>query len=362
MKKTYSPLLAVYLLRLFLPVFLVAMFFFVLILQLGDLFFNLITYIENDIPFSIMLRSMFLFLPKCISYSVPLSMLFAGGYTIGNLYANNELTAIFSSGVSLYMFVIPIVIFSFLVSIGMFFFEDRVVIKTFAEKNKLLERVTNANVDLSSSQVAIRSQLGKVIYYANVYDDVEKKLIDVKIITRTDDGKIESIIFAPQAVWSQEAGHWFLKDASSYIIKGKDIEYSLGYDRELLTEPPSSFQRDVTNVDEMTAKEAKAFIERIKRAGLPYSEHLVKYHQRFSYSFTIFIVLLMSISFGGAFKVNVLIMNLLASLSFAIVYYISQMLITVFASWGIISPVFGAWLPFALFLSLGIYFLKKART
>ena len=134
-------LLQRYLLKLFIPTFVVAMLFFVLLLQLGDLFANVVAYLQNGAQFKDIIKVMWLYSPKCIAYSVPLAILFAGSYTMGNLYAQNELTSIFSAGISLARFTLPLLVLGLCFSVGMIFFEDNVVIKYFYEKTQLSKKL-----------------------------------------------------------------------------------------------------------------------------------------------------------------------------------------------------------------------------
>lgn len=362
-KIKFSGTLIYYLLKLFLPVFFVALIFFVMVLELGDLFYNIVTYMENNVPFKTILKIMMLYAPKCISFSAPISMLFAGSYTLGSLYANKELTVVFLSGVSLLRFVIPLLVFSFLTSVGMFFFEDRLVIKTLAQKNNLLQEAVNAKNNLDTSDVSVLSDSGKVVYAADYYDNASRFLNGVKIVHRNDEGFMDIVIIADTATWNEATGYWDLNNARTYNISDDNkVTRSNQSAFDFLTERTESFQSIVENIDEMNAFEAKEFLEKLKRRGTSQTEYLVKYYQRFSFPFTIFIVLFLSISFGSYLKKNVLLMSLLLSLSFAVLYYVSQMCMAVLASWNILSPIVGAWLPFAIFLLLSIYLVQTART
>lgn len=364
-KIKFSPTLIFYLLKLFLPVFLIALIFFVLVLELGDIFYNLNNYIENKVSLKTILKIALLFLPKCISFAMPISMLFAGSYTLGNLYAKNELTIIFSSGVSLQRFVLPILIFSFLCSVGMFFFEDQIVIKTFSKKNALFQEAVDKEQSLDTYDLAVMSNWGKVIYTSDYYDAVNKVLNNPKIIHKNDEGRLDMIIASQNATWNEEKSLWVLKSSNVYRIdENEDVFFNFEAESifDFLNEPPESFQKITANVDEMQAGEVKDFLDKLQQKGFSQTEYLVKYYQRFSFPFTIFIVLFLSISFGGYLKKNVLLMSLLLSLSFAVLYYVSQMSTAVLASWNLISPIVGAWLPFIVFFILSVFLIKKART
>ncbi len=350
-----------YLLKLFLPVFFVSLAFFVLLLQLGDLFAHIIDYMQQEASVKDILMLMWLYIPKCIAYSVPLAILFSGSYTMGNLYAKNELTSIFSAGISLFKFTIPLLFLGFCLSVGMIFFEDRIVIKYFFRKNELSNEILNNSDNLNSSNVAILSKMGAVCYTAEYYNDEEKTLANVAIVIR-ESGILKMMIEAPRAKW--ENNQWVMEDPEVYIYGDNNLVSHLVVMPKdiILDEPPKSFQRNIGSVDEMTIENAKLFIAKLKKNGLSYHEELSKYYKRFSFPFTIFIVLFFSISLGGKFKKNILLMSILFSLGIATIFYITQMITMMAAKWEYISPLAGAWTPIFIFAVLSVLLLRRART
>lgn len=350
-----------YVLQLFFPVFIVALLFFILLLELGDLFANLAQYLQNQVRLSTLLRVMYLYLPKCISFATPLSVLFAGSYTMGNMYAKNELTSVFASGVPLAVLVAPLVFCGLLLSIGMFYFEDRILIHFQRQKVALVHELLEPQKDRNSSDIVILSDSGKIVYFADFYDDERKVLNNVLIIMRTEIGDVHTVVKGTAALWQTD--HWEIEDKSVYVFTDEnDVVYREEMDESPFFEPPETFQKNITSVDEMTIAQAKLFIDNLKKSGLPYHEYLSQYYRRFSFPFTIFIVLFFSVSVGGRFKKNILLMSLLFSLSLATLYYVTEMMTMLFAKWEYISPLAGASLPFLIFTLLSIGMLKIART
>ncbi len=354
-------LLQRYLLKQFVPVCVVALLFFVLMLQLGDLFANLWKYLSNEVPLRSVVKVLLLYAPKCVSFALPLSVLFAAAYTMGNMYARNELTSIFASGYPLYLLILPLLVVGLLLSFGMFYFEDRVVIQTLSEKNNLNRLLLKQQQTLSNTNIVVLSHDGKIIYTADYYQDADKKLYSLFVVERDQEGNIVSILQSPSARWIDSKWQpedfiaYLFADASDVLISKKTIPM-------MLDEPPETFQRNVASVEELTAPDAKKYIQTLKKAGLPFSEHLANYYKRFSFPLTIFIVLLFSISLGGRFKKNIMLMSLLLSLSIAVLYYVTQMITMLFAKWEYISPLAGAWSPVLLFIIASIVILKYART
>ena len=350
-----------YLLQLFFPVLVITILFFILLLQLGDLFLNLAQYLQNHVRFVTLLRVMYLYLPKCISFAMPLSVLFASSYTMGNMYAKNELTSIFASGMPLAVLVAPLVLCGFLLSIGMFYFEDRILIRFQRQKIALVNSILEPEQNLNRSDVVVLSDSGKVVYFADYYDDSQKELSNVLIVMRTESGDVSTVIKGSSARWQTD--HWEVVDKSVYTFTPEnDVLYQDTIDERVFFEPPETFQRNITSIDEMTIAQAKVFIDNLKKMGLPYHEYLSQYYRRFSFPFTTFIVLFFSVSVGGRFKKNILLMSLLFSLALAVLYYVTEMMTMLFAKWEYISPLAGAFLPLLIFAVLSVAMLKIART
>ena len=55
-------------------------------------------------------------------------------------------------------------------------------------------------------------------------------------------------------------------------------------------------------------------------------------------------------------------MSLMTSLILSVVYYVSDMILGLFAKQGIIEPAIGAWAAVLFFLALGAVLLRHAKT
>ncbi len=335
--------------------------FFVLLLELGDLFANIWRYLSNGVGVLQILKIVAAYVPKCVSYSIPLSVLFAASYTIGTMHSRNELIMVFSSGYPLFLLVLPLLVLGLVLSLGMFFFEDLVVIRTQGIKTRLSKEMLTKDQSRSNANIVILSDSGKVIYTADYFQDGENKLYSALVIVRDEAGNLKNIIKSPVLTWAE--GHWTPDILSVYSVE-EDASVRLTSDKlpYALNEPPESFRRNVTSVDEIGSAEAKAYLMRLRKAGIPHAEQLSNYYKRFSFPFTVFVVLFFSISVGGRFKKNILLMSLLLSLSIAVLYYVTQMVTMLFAKWEYISPLAGAWMPALIFIGLGVFAIKYART
>jgi lipopolysaccharide export system permease protein len=352
------------LLRQFLTIFLVSLAFFVLLLQLIDVFASIWRYFAHDVALRQVAWIAVLYLPKCISFALPVSFLFAISYTLGLFYANNELFAIFGSGVSLHRLVAPFIIMGVLFSIGAFFFEDLVVIPTFQQKNQAYALAVKQVTSLSQSSVTVTTPDQRVIYVADYYNDAQKRLTGVTVVVRDEQLRLVSRIDAQWAEWN--TGHWLLKECRIFTwdpaAKLFNDQRQPAYDSPVLSEPPDTFQRLARSIDQMDRAESRRYVAVLRKAGLPYREVLTDYYRKFSFACTPLIVALLASSLGSTFKKNILLMSLLTALVISVVFYVAQMLAAILSKNGFIPPLAGAWSPFTIFLALGFMLFRTART
>ncbi|MCL2276390.1 MAG: LptF/LptG family permease [Treponema sp.] len=349
-----------YLLRQFMPIFFIALSMFSFVLILIDLFANLTRYLNNDVPVTAILLIGVYYLPKCISYALPISLLFAAAYTLGDLYARNELTSVFSTGIPFFRFTLSLLLTGVFASVFSFFFDDFAVIPTLKLKNDLSMRALGYHVTESNSNIAIKTRNGMLTYSVDYFDNDSKVLNGISIIETDENGNFVSQIRAPSAQWNDT--HWVFRNAFIYqyeddFLRIRELPYTEAYN-----EHPDIFRRQSVNIEELNVREAKFLVEDLRSLGLPYLNEQTNYYHRFSFASTSFIVMILSISMGSRFRKNILLMNLFTSLAAAVVFYVTEMLSMAMAGLNYIPPAAGAWFPVIFFLFLGVTLLFSAKT
>ena len=354
-----------YLFRKFLPAFLVSMLFFSVVLCLVDLFMHLWEYIQNSVPFANLARLMLLYVPKTLWYAAPLSMLFAVAFTLSMMYSNNELTVIFASGVSLFRFTLPLLVFSLFLSVGFFFFEDYIVVPYYKQKVEYQKLLLGETDSKDNEDVVIISDGGLTVYKADYYDDVNQRLYGLVVVSRNDDMSLRRIVYGASASWSEELEYWRISDGVVYNYR----DGNMTVDNEItsgvlmtLHEPPETFRNFTIDVEEVNTKDALAYIDTLKRVGLPYGEPLSVYYKKFAFPSVIFLVVFLSIGLTGRSRKNVLLASLILCVSAAVLFYVTQMVTMWMAKFEYLSPLIGAWGPVFLFLGISIALFRTSRT
>ncbi len=354
--------LVFYLLKKFFLVFLASMLFFVLVLCLTDLLLNIWGYISRNAPAKVILKISLYYVPKAVWYSVPVAVLFAVSYTLSSLYSRNELLAIFASGISLLRFSFPLFIVSILMSFGMFFFEDKVVVPTYSKKVSMQKAYMNISNAKNSDKIVIMAEEGNIIYKADFYDDNVRRLYSLYVMFRDKNKNFQSLVYADSASWQND--HWMLSSPFEYKVKNDEV-LPVPFEADLslrLVEPPETFRNNVISVEEVTAKEAREYIEHLEKAGLPSAEAKSVYYKKYSFPFVVCIVVFLAVGLSGKTKKNILLVSLASCASSVVLFYITQMLTMLMAKFGALPPLLGAWSPVVLFIFLSGVLLHYART
>jgi lipopolysaccharide export system permease protein len=351
-------------LRTFLPLFLLAILFFVLLLQIVDLFGSISRYLAVGANAAVIARIALLYAPQCISYSLPVAFLFGISYTLGLFYTHNELFAIFGSGVSLYRLVVPFLVTGVLLSAGGFFFEDYLVIPTYREKNEEYAIAVHIMPAASQSNVTVIGSDLRTVYQADYYNDVLKRLDSATLVVREPNGTLVERVDAAYGEWKTD--HWvfhncriFTWDDQARALSDSRMDV---LDSPQYSEPPDTFKRPTRNVSEMTREEAEGYVNTLRRTGFSYLEPLTDLYRKYSFACTPIIVALIASSLGSTFRKNILLMSLLTVLCIGVVFYVAQMVAATLSKFGYIPPLAGAWSPFSLFLVMGVMLFRTART
>ncbi|MBR6216025.1 MAG: LptF/LptG family permease [Spirochaetaceae bacterium] len=349
-----------YLCKRFWGVFLGALFFFAMALCLVDMFMNLWRYIAQNVAPGAIFKVSLLYIPKAVSFSVPLAILFGAAYILSDLYAKNELTAIFASGVSLFRFSLPLLVIAAALGVGLFFFEDRVVVPTYHQKNELQNTLLGTQPLKNASNAVVICDGGRTVYRALMYDANMQILYVLYVVSRDENNHVTSILRAQSAAWKDDK--WNINDGVLYSINDGKVSVNMDLSGVLLTEPPESFESSDISIEEVTVDDARKYIDYRRRAGLPYAEALSVYYKKYSFPCILFIVVFLSIGLSGRTRKNVLLVSLLLCIGAAVAYYVLQMVTMLLAKFEYIPPLAGAWMPVVFFVICSCFLLKTSRT
>jgi len=173
---------------------------FVLLMQF--LWVYLDELVGKGLELNIIVEFLIYTLAMLMPMALPLSMLLASIMTFGDMGENNELLAMKAAGISLFRIMKPVIVLSILLSIGAFYFSNRVIPVSYKKLMALMtsirqmrpeivvkEGVFSNDIDNFSIKVGRRSKEGAMLYDIMIYNHQNDKGNDA--VTLADSGTME---------------------------------------------------------------------------------------------------------------------------------------------------------------------------
>ncbi|HNZ92571.1 MAG TPA: LptF/LptG family permease [Rectinema sp.] len=335
--------------------------FLSLVISLVELFSLLWKFLAQNALFWDIIFWISLGITDHIVDALPVAFLFAIVFVLSDWHANHELEAVFSAGLSLQRLLIPILSISILFCAAEFYLTDFASIPFSRSRNDLQSRILKESAGKQTVPGLIVDS-GKQVYTYRYFDEKNLRLYDVSVIERDAYGNLTRKISAESAKWEQ--GTWVFANSIIYSRQDNDWTFSKfeEYSEPVINEPPSSFTRPSMNPRFLTMRELNNHIEFLKASGLPVVDAEVEKQKRLSFSLTPLIVVGLAAAFSGRFRKSVFLLSLLLSLCSATLYYVAQMIASVSARSGLISPRISMWAVIIVFGALSTISYLSART
>jgi len=303
------------------------------------------------------------FIPEIIKLMTPVAMLLSALFTTGRLSTYNELTALKSGGVSLYRFMLPMIVFAIFVSGVSIYFNGWVV--PFANKKKIeigrvyfqkdIEYVSKNNIFIQDSRTRIIS--------IGIFDDTRNVAIHVSI-QDFDPGNLSVIAArfdANEMRWDPAAKQWTLFQGFERRFNN-DTETLRSFDSlfiGVLNFSPDDIRKKQEKPEEMNYNDLKKFIANQQRAGQDVSRWLVDYYGKIAFPFASVIVILFGIPFSSIKRRSGLGVEAGIAIGISFLYMIFLQISQAFGYNGDMHPLLTAWLANIIFFMAGIYVLWR---
>jgi lipopolysaccharide export system permease protein len=353
-----------YVLKQFILNVLFGLLTFICIFVVVDLMENVDSFIDSGIHTGMIIQYYIFFVPEIIKLMLPVSMLLSSLFTTGRLSSFNELTAIKSSGMSVYRFLIPFIIVAFIISLFAIYFNGWVVPYTNKKKfqidrinmHRKIEYVTKDNLFLQDNS--------NTLLCLGFFDDVNNTAIKISIQNFADTNLSEMIsrYDADQMQWIANDARWLLSKVTCRMFQDNK-EKMVFYDTisVKLNFKPEQILKEQQKPDEMNYYELGDFISSKKRSGYDVSKWMVEYYSKISFPFASVIVVLFGIPFGINKKRSGVSVQFGVSLLVCFIYLVFMKISQVFGYNGDLNPLLTAWLANILFFTAAIINLIRIK-
>jgi lipopolysaccharide export system permease protein len=304
-------------------------------------------------------------MPKIIYQMTPVSCLLATIFTVNLLSRSNEMTALFSAGMSLARISAPILTVAAFIAVASFFISDKLIPPFTKKQNYVYYVEIKKNPSLyytvKTNKIWYRSK--DLIYNIKTFNP-EKSLVQGLTIYYFDKNwNLVQLITADEAHY--EGSNWNLKKGTVTLFdQESSFPLTQQFDEKAITldERPTDIQDIDNNSDVMTVGELRRYIRKNKEAALDITRYEVAYHNKFSFAFVSFVMTFLGIPFSvGRDKSGSFAMNVGITLGIVFLYWTLVSVALTLGTHGTIPPAFAAWAPNGLMLGVSVFFLLRLK-
>jgi lipopolysaccharide export system permease protein len=340
----------------------VAVFTFVLLL--GNVLKEVLTLLLNQqASLLTVAQAVGLLIPYVLVFALPMGLLTATLLTFGRFSADNELTAVRASGISLLSLISPILVLSVLLSGLCALVNLELAPSCRVAYKRLLEKTVTENFErLLPERTFIRDFKPYMIYFGRVRGN-EVRNIYVYELARGG-SNVSSTTTAPAGSFSIDRTnrllHLVLRNA--WHVKTSEGEGHPLFFGEMPVEitVPSRPEKE-PSLGDMTFRELQQKRREFKAEGISTTPLDVQIHSQVSFSFACIAFTLVGIPLGIRAHRRETSVGILISLGLVLVYYSFLILGHSLDTKEQFKPYLIMWLPNLLFQSIGIVLLWRAN-
>ncbi len=355
-----------YLIKGFLGPLIFCVLLFTTLFVVVDSFNNLDEYLKYNVPVNIILTYYLYLSPTLLVQIVPVSALVAILFLLGNLNKHNEIIAFKASGISSFQLLSPYLFIGLLISFSIFLLSETVIPDAMVTSRAIFDGLILKGKK-SLNERAIKNVTlygeGNRMIYAREYEILSRSLHDVIILENDANTQIlKSKLIAKKAQY--DAGRWIFHDVMTYKVdrRGEILGEPL-YAEKLtleLTEKPEDFIKEASQVEFMSARQLKVYIENLKGTSKKLIRRLwVDFHYKIAFPFVSFIVMLIGAPLAMRTERGSAMLGIGTSLIVVILYYGIDSVCLALGKGGYLPPFVAAWFSNICFSIVGIYLIRK---
>ena len=352
-----------YLIKQFLQTVFFGLLAFALIFVVVDMMENLDDFIDQNVPSELILNYYLVFIPEIIRLMTPVSVLLASLFTAGKMSNLNELTAMRAGGMSLYRFMAPFIITSFIISlsavyIGVYLVPLANKQKVYIEQKYMRKGLVNIGSNIFFQDT--KNRIVTIRYYD--VDNHQANQISIQEFDMNDLTKLTSRTDAYRMKYDTTNNCWILYTGTNRVFHDTDESFEKFAEKNYygLNFKPEEIIKKQRKPEEMTLPELDNYANEQQTTGNNPTSILIEYQSRIAFAFSSVVVVLFGLPISanrrkGGLAIQVGI-NLLITFAYLVFMKVSQ----AFGKNGVLNPFITAWLANFIFLAAAIYNIKRA--
>ncbi|MBV6511274.1 MAG: hypothetical protein FMNOHCHN_00753 [Ignavibacteriaceae bacterium] len=329
-----------------------------------DLMENLDDFIDNNVISSIIFEYYIMFIPEIIKLMLPVSVLFAALFTTGKMANLNELTAIKAGGVSMFRYMLPILIVCFFISVMAVYFSGYIVPLANKRKINIEMNYLNKGYSFAGSNIFFQDSPTRIVSIS-YFDEPNNNALRVSIqdFDENDLTIVNQRFDAGRMFYDTLSGNWVMP--IGYKRTFTDSIYTTtrldSFPLSDLNFKPADLASKQLKPEEMNLGELQQFIADQIRAGNDVRKIEIEYYSRYSFAFTSLIIVLFGLPFSANKRKGGVALQIGINILITFIYLVMMKIIQAFGKNGSLDPIMTAWMVNFIFLAASLLNLTRLK-
>jgi lipopolysaccharide export system permease protein len=360
-----------YILRSVLGIFLLCLLTFLFLYIISDILSHLEEILKQKVNFSTLLNYYLAYLPIIFVQAAPFSCLLAVLYTFGKLNRNNEIIAMRTAGLSILQISRTIITFGIILSLFIFWVNDRKVPAALALTQGIkeeMEKGTRRSAERASHPVINLSMYGlkNRLYFVNRFLPATNTMEGITILEHDEEQNIIKKIVANKGEYRQGVWRFYQCITYNFNENGQVKDEPLYCEDEIMNIPESA--RDFFNQrqlpEQMNIAQIEDYIWKLSKSGAigVIKKLRVDLYQRYASPLTSLIIIFLAIPFAMMLKRRSAgIFSLGLSIIMGFIYYVLNAVSVAMGYAGILPPGIAVSLSHLLIFCFSAYLILNIK-
>jgi LPS export ABC transporter permease LptG len=357
-----------YITKRLLPPLLLVVFSTALLYVVADLSSNVEDMARNSVPAGVILAYYANLVPQVFLDVTPFALMIAVLILLTLLERQQEMTALKAAGISLFRLTIPVLLVAAVSAASLWVLGEVVVPNANREAQRLLDRIKGRETTRTyraSDRQWLLSRDSESLYNFLRYDDPSNTLIRFTMFRVDENMELRFYLFSRRVrffdgVWVADSG-WFRQIFPDGTDEFRRITAPMKLE---IPEGPGYFGQEYRRPSEMSVGELASYIRELVDSGYRPNKLIVRWHQKFAYPLSAFVMVLLALPFGlnrGGRRVTTM-QGVAVALTLGIAYFMSTALFGRLGEVDVLPPIIGAWAPVVLAILFAINRMTTLRT
>ncbi len=359
-----------YILKSVITIFISCIFLFLFLYVVIDILSHLEDILKQKAHYTTLIQYYLWYLPLMFVQISPFACLLSTIYTFSKLNHNNEIIAMRASGLSIFYITRTVLVFGAVVSLLVFWTNDRLVPKatttTQKIKSQIEEGVRYSRKDRKNEIITNLSMYGlkNRLFFISKFYTANNTLEGITILEHDENQNLTKKIVASKGVYEERLWKFYNCITYTFDLNGQIKNEPLFLEEEIMTIPegPKDFLAQRRKPESMTISELDTYIWKLSRSGATNVIRNLKIdlYQKYTAPFTSLIIILLGIPFSLMMHKRATGLSSIGiSIMVAFLYYILDAVFVAIGRGGILPPFLSASLSHLTGLVFSVYLIKS---